>query len=99
MPLDPFERAVVSRAIKESYLNSQRGFISLLRRVRSRVLGGAHWKKRQGFANEQFEQLRYYVCMLREGDVAADSLRTLLIEQDYPQDKLDFIERWATRPE
>jgi len=97
-PLDSFERAVVSIAINESNLDAERGFRSAVGRFGRRLFGNANWRKRQGFANEQFEQLRCYICLLREGDtIAASSLRMQLIEHGYPNGKLVYIDHWAIR--
>lgn len=94
--LDIFERAVVTIAINDSDLNSGQGFHFTLGRINQRLFGKANWRKRQGFANEQYERLRCYICLLREGDaIASETMRMQLIEHGYPNGKLLTIKHWA----
>lgn len=94
-PLDRFEWAAVSIAIRESDLKAGEGFHSLMRKLGGRLFGTRLWKKRQGFANEQLEQLRRYVCLMREGQVAAQALRAQLVETGFSVSKLSYIDQWA----
>lgn len=94
--LDIFERAVVTIAINDSVLKTGPGFHFALGRFGQRIFGETNWRKRQGFANEQYERLRCYICLLREGDaIASELLRMQLMEHGYSNGKLLTIQHWA----